>query len=392
MSTASRLLAAVRAREQRLVELIRLFVETESPSATPVVHQPLHDAVARRFQELDFRVRSIDARTDAQHLLALPRSRRRHAPLQLLVGHYDTVWPVGTLAERPFTVMDNVIRGPGAFDMKGGLAQIVIALEAIRELDLGMTVTPVVFVNSDEEIGSRTSTRHIRRLAKMACRAFILEPAMGPSGQLKTARKGIGRFHIKVYGKPAHAGLNPEEGSSAILELAQVIQQLFAMNDPAAGISVNVGTIDGGIQPNVIAPHSEAVVDVRVPTNADGDRIEAAIRGLQPVSPANRIVVEGGIGRPSMERTERNQQLWQQAKRLGSEISLELEQAHAGGGSDGNTTSMYTATLDGLGPVGDGAHAEHEFLYVDRTLERAALLGLLLLSPPTEATGETHRG
>ena len=382
MDTASRLLESVRGREQRLTSLIRLLVEAESPSAAPVIHQASHDAVAHAFQELGFRTRSIRAETGATHIMAIPKARRRQAPLQLLVGHYDTVWPVGTLADRPFAVEDNVIRGPGSFDMKAGLAQIVVALEALRDLELTMPATPVLFVNSDEEIGSRTSTQHIRRLARIACRALILEPAMGASGQLKTARKGIGRFHIRVYGKSAHAGLNPEQGSSAILELAQVIQKLFALNDPEAGISVNVGTIDGGIQPNVIAPHSEAVVDVRVPTNADGERITKAIHGLEPSSPENRIVVEGGIGRPSMERTPRNQRLWETARALGSKLGLDLEQARAGGGSDGNTTSLYTATLDGLGPVGDGAHAEHEFLYIDKTLERTALLALLLLAPP----------
>jgi glutamate carboxypeptidase len=385
MDTASRLLASVEEREQRLTDFIGALVEAESPSATPIIHRPSHDAIVHALEALDFRVRSIRAETGAVHIMAVPRRRIRHRPLQLLIGHYDTVWPAGTLADRPFTVDGNVIRGPGSFDMKGGLAQMVVALETIRDLGLSMPATPVVFINSDEEIGSRTSTQHIRRLARIAARAFILEPAMGAAGQLKTARKGIGRFKIKVYGKPAHAGLNPEQGSSAILELAQVIQKLFALNDAEAGISVNVGTIDGGIQPNVIAPNSEAVVDVRVPTNADGERIERAIRSLEPASPENRIVVEGGIGRPSMERTPRNQRLWQQAKALGEDLGLELEEARAGGGSDGNTTSLYTATLDGLGPVGDGAHAEHEFLYVDKTLQRAALLGLLLLAPPDAA-------
>jgi glutamate carboxypeptidase len=156
---------------------------------------------------------------------------------------------------------------------------------------------------------------------------------------------------------------------------------LFALNDGDKGISVNVGTVDGGLQPNVIAPHSQAVVDVRVPTIADGESIEKAIHGLEPVTPGVRLTVEGGIGRPSMEMTARNQALWQRAHELGKELGIQLQHGRAGGGSDGNTTSQYTATLDGLGPVGHGAHAEHEFLYVDRTLERTALLALLLLSP-----------
>ncbi len=303
---------------------------------------------------------------------------------QLLLGHFDTVWPLGTVAHRPFTVDGNIIRGPGVFDMKGGLAQIVFALKAIRELDLPLSIEPVVFINSDEEIGSRTSRRYVRSLAKRVERVFVLEPSMGEQGAIKTERKGIGRFTITVHGKAAHAGLDPEAGASAILELSHVIQTLFAMNDADEGISVNVGTVDGGLQPNVIAPHSQAVVDVRVPTIADGERITKQIHGLRPVTPGVRLTVEGRIGRPAMEMTSRNQALWMEAKAVGQELGIELQHGRAGGGSDGNITSQYTATLDGLGPVGHGAHAEHEFLYVDRTLERTALLALLLLSPSAE--------
>jgi glutamate carboxypeptidase len=209
-----------------------------------------------------------------------------------------------------------------------------------------------------------------------------MEPSLGDDGAIKTERKGVGRFKITVHGKAAHAGLDPEGGASAILELSHVIQSLFAMNDASSGITVNVGTVDGGLQPNVIAPHSQAVVDVRVPTIREGDRIEKAIYGLVPITPGVRLTVEGGIGRPSMEQTPRNLALWQKAHALGAEIGLDLKQCRAGGGSDGNTTSQYTATLDGLGAVGHGAHAEHEFLYIDRTLERTALLALLLLAPP----------
>mgnify|MGYP001553185976 FL=1 len=187
-----------------------------------------------------------------------------------------------------------------------------------------------------------------------------------------------------MHGKAAHAGLDPEGGDSSILELAHVIQTLFALNDADKGITVNVGTVDGGLQPNVIAPHSKAVVDVRVPTVADGEHIEAVIHGLEPATPGVRLVVEGGIGRPSMEKTPRNEALWEQAKSAGRDLGLELTEDRAGGGSDGNWTTQFTATLDGLGPVGHGAHAEHEFLYIDKTLERTALLALLLLAPPAE--------
>ena len=268
--------------------------------------------------------------------------------------------------------------------MKGGLVQLIIALGALRELELEPAMVPVIFVNADEEIGSRSSTRFIRLLAQHAARAFVLEPALGEEGSIKTARKGLGRFTVTVYGKAAHAGLDPEAGASAILELSHVIQKLFAMNDPDRGITINVGTVDGGVQPNIVAPHSTAVIDVRVPTVADGERIEKLIHGIEPEVPGVRLRIEGAIGRPSMESTPRNLALWEQAREIGNELGLELTNASVGGGSDGNTTSQYTATLDGLGPVGHGAHAKHEFLYIDRTLERAALLTLLLLSPPPE--------
>jgi glutamate carboxypeptidase len=242
----------------------------------------------------------------------------------------------------------------------------------------------VIFINADEEIGSRSSTRYIRLLAQHANRALVLEPALGERGDIKTARKGIGRFTVTVYGKAAHAGLDPEGGASAILELSHVIQKLFALNDVDRGITVNVGTVDGGIQPNVIAPHSKAVVDVRVPTVAVGNEIEYIIHSIKPDNPEIRLQVEGSIGRPSMESTPRNQKLWERARQVGAELGFDLHQARAGGGSDGNTTSQFTATIDGLGPVGDGAHAIHEHLLIDKTLERAALLTMLLTSPAME--------
>ena len=217
-------------------------------------------------------------------------------------------------------------------------------------------------------------------------RVFVLEPSLGPKGKLKTARKGIGRFTVTVSGEAAHAGLDPGAGASAILELSHVIQELFALNDLDRGVTVNVGTIDGGLRPNVVAPSSEAVVDVRVATQEDADRIEQAIRGLEPVTPGTSIAVDGLFGRPAMEQTPANRELWRLACRLGEELGMELEEAAAGGGSDGNFTSQHTATLDGMGAVGDGAHARHEHLKLHATLERAGLLALLLLAPPIDAS------
>ncbi|MDH3532006.1 MAG: M20 family metallopeptidase [Gammaproteobacteria bacterium] len=386
---ADRVLDHVRGQEALLVSLLQELVEAESPSSHPALHEHTRHAFMAALDDLGYASREAGVPGGPRHVYARPQARERGAPLQLVVGHYDTVWPIGTITERPFSVDGNIIRGPGVFDMKGGLVQIVLALRTLRELELEPSVVPVVYVNADEEIGSRTSSRHIRLLARRADRALVLEPAMGDAGNVKTERKGIGRFTVTVFGKAAHAGLDPEGGASAILELSHVIQKLFAMNDADKGITINVGTVDGGIQANVIAPHSTAVVDVRVPTLADGEDIERRIHALEPETPGVRLRVEGRIGRPSMEATPRNQQLWRLARETGRELGLDLHDARAGGGSDGNTTSQYTATLDGLGPVGDGAHARHEFLYIDKTLERTALLAMLLMSPPL---GEQQKG
>jgi glutamate carboxypeptidase len=388
-TTASRVLEYVHGQRSSLVGLIRDLVEAESPSAQPETHDEVRRVLRLAFAGVGYESRETGTAPSARHVFARPAQRPRGRSSQLLLGHYDTVWPVGTLEQRPFSVEGDVLRGPGAFDMKGGLAQIVLALAAVRDLGLETPVVPVIFVNGDEEIGSRSSTRYIRWLAKHADRALVMEPALGEFGDIKTERKGIGRFTITVYGKAAHAGLDPQAGASAILELSHVIQTLFALNDIDKGISVNVGTIDGGIQANVIAPHSKAVVDVRVPTVAIGEQIERTIHALTPTTPNVRLHIEGGIGRPSMESTPRNRALWLLAKEQGTALGLKLAKARAGGGSDGNTTSQFTATLDGLGPVGDGAHANHEHLLISKTLERAALLTLLLIAPPL--TGEARR-
>ena len=371
----------VNEQQDSLITLLRRLVEAESPSSHPASHGRVRRILSAALTDVGYHVVETAVSSGTRHIYARPKNRTKGRGNQLLVGHYDTVWPVGTLGDRPFTIHNNIAHGPGTFDMKGGLSQIVLALRTIRELDLDVPLTPVVFINADEEIGSRSSTTYVRMLARRARRAFVLEPALGEDGDIKTERKGIGRFTIMVHGKAAHAGLDPEGGASAILELSHVIQSMFALNDLDNGVTVNVGTIDGGIQPNVIAPHSTAVVDVRVPTVALGEEIENAIHGIKPSTPGVRLHVEGSIGRPSMEATPRNTALWQQAKSLGQQLGIDLRSVRAGGGSDGNTTSQYTATLDGLGPVGDGAHAEHEFLYIDKTLERTALLTMLLHSP-----------
>ena len=279
------------------------------------------------------------------------------------------------------------MRGPGVYDMKAGLVQGLFAAEALGAVMPEAPVVPVFLINADEEIGSHGSTPHIRRLAARADRVYVLEPSLGPGGKLKTARKGIGRYTITVKGEAAHAGLDPDKGASAILELSHVVQALFALNDRNQGVTVNVGVIDGGLRPNVVAPESRAVVDVRVPSAEDARRIDAAIRGLRAVTPGTSIDVEGGIGRPPMERTSGNHRLWTLARRAAEALDMDLDQAAAGGGSDANTTSQYAPTLDGLGAVGAGAHARDECSRLDKMVERTALLACLLSAPSLREGG-----
>ena len=380
VETAQEVLGYLREQRLTLVGFLERLALAESPSTEPRSQDEVLRILSEALIEVGYAAWRVPGRRSGGHLYARPEGRS--APAQLLLGHCDTVWPLGTLDAMPVEVKDDVIKGPGVYDMKGGLAQMVFAIRALRDLGLRPNVTPIVFVNSDEEVGSRESTRHIRRLARVVERAFVMEPSLGPSGKLKTARKGVGRYEVTVTGVAAHAGLNPEEGASAILELSYLIQALFALNDPARGTTVNVGTIAGGLGPNVVAPGSSASVDVRVPTREEARRVEETILGLKSVTPGVTLRVEGGMGRPPMERTHRNRRLWETARGLGKELGLDLQEGMAGGGSDGNTTSLFTATLDGLGAVGDGAHSRHEFVYTDRIVERCALLALLLMEPP----------
>jgi glutamate carboxypeptidase len=378
---ANRVLQYVRGEQQGMVDLLQRLALAESPSDDQAAVARVLDLLSAELRRAGLAVRRWRGRTSGGLLCARLAQRARGRPLQLLVGHCDTVWPVGTLQQMPVRVEGEALRGPGVFDMKGGLVQMIYALRAVRELALDPPASPVAVINSDEEVGSKDSTPLIRRLARRAARAFVLEPAFGRDGKLKTARKAVGSFTVTIRGRAAHAGINPQEGASAILELSHQIQRLFALNDAARGITVNVGTIGGGLRSNVVAPEVRATVDVRVPTRADAEAVEAAVRGLRPVNPQTVIQVEGGIESPPLEPLPRNQALWRLARDLGRRLGLELDQAAVGGASDGNTTSQYTATLDGLGAVGDGAHAAHEHVLIPRMVERCALLALLLLAP-----------
>ncbi len=368
--------------KEKMLTFLDTLVTIETPSRSITAQHQVFDFLKKELETIGYKAIHFPGKETGGYLFAYPKDREKKNPIQLLMGHCDTVWPIDTINKMPFLIKEEKIKGPGVYDMKAGLTQIIFALRVIKELSLSLQVTPIVLINSDEEIGSRESTNAIKRLAKISNRAYVLEPPLGLEGKLKTARKGIGRFTITVKGKAAHAGLDPTRGINAIVELSHQVQKLYAMNDTEKGITVNVGMIEGGISPNVVAPESKAVVDVRVLNENDGQYITKKIKALHPNLPDVELHIEGAIGRPPMEKTIRNQELWKVAKKKGKLLGIELEQATAGGGSDANTTSKFTATLDGLGTPGDGAHADHEYILHNSIVERTTLLTLLLLAEP----------
>lgn len=376
---AKTIVASLNDDNESILEFLKKIVAIETPSKNQEAQDQLFQILALEFKKTGYFTLRMRGNKTGGYLYARPKKRERNKSLQLILGHCDTVWDMNTLKEFPITHSNDKISGPGSYDMKAGITQILFALKTIKVLRLSSSLTPVILINSDEEIGSIESTPAIKRLAKIANRAFVLEPPLDLDGKLKTARKGIGRFIITVKGKAAHAGLDPEKGANAIVELSHQVQQLYAMNDFKRGITVNIGLIQGGYSANVVAAESSAVVDVRVHNSKDGDYITKKIRALKPLLSEVELKIEGGIGRQPMEKTPRNQLLWRMAKRNGKLIGLNLKEGTSGGGSDGNTTSLYTATLDGLGTTGDGAHANHEFIFTDKLIERTALLTMLLL-------------
>ncbi|MEZ6060140.1 MAG: M20 family metallopeptidase [Planctomycetaceae bacterium] len=384
---ALRLRDHLAAQTPQMLNLLTAVALAESPSQDHQAQRQVQQLLSSALRDRGYRVRHVDGKTTGGLLLAIPETRSRRVPIQLLLGHCDTVWPAGTLQSMPVEQRDGNLHGPGVYDMKAGLVQAIFAVDALRATGVGSGVMPVFLINSDEEIGSPESTPHIRRLAAFADRAFVMEPSLGPAGQLKTARKGVGRFTVRVIGRAAHAGLDPDKGISAILELSHVVQALFALNDADRGITVNVGTIDGGLRPNVVAPEARAEADVRVLTNDDARHIEAAIHGLKASVPGTELKISGHIGRPPLEPTPGNVRLWNAAQELADQLGFDIEQGTAGGASDGNTTSQLTPTLDGLGAVGDGAHAVHEHVQIEQMPLRAALLAGLLALPALGIAG-----
>jgi glutamate carboxypeptidase len=376
---ATEVLESLRDDHESMLNFLKKIIAIETPSRNKESQDILIKLLEEEFKNQKYYTIRVQGKKTGGYLYARPLKKGKNKPLQLILGHSDTVWDINTLKEFPITHKNGKISGPGSYDMKAGITQILFSLKTINSLKLCPPLTPLILINSDEEIGSIESTYGIKRLAKITNRAFVLEPPLDMDGKLKTARKGIGQFVINVKGKAAHAGLDPERGANAIVELSHQVQRLYAMNDFKKGITVNVGLIQGGYSPNVIASESSAVVDVRVLNDEDGKYITKKIYELKPMFPDIQLQVEGEFGRKPMEKTPRNKLLWSMAQNNAKLIGLNLKEGTSGGGSDGNTTSLYTATLDGLGTTGDGAHATHEFIFTDKLIERTALLTLLLL-------------
>jgi glutamate carboxypeptidase len=296
----------------------------------------------------------------------------------LLLGHYDTVYDLGTLKTMPWRETDGKLFGPGVFDMKGGIVQIMFALRALYEVKGGLPRPVTAWLVSDEETGSDSSRAITEKLASRCAAALICEPS-GPGGALKTARKGVGGFVIHVTGQAAHSGLDFEKGQSAIQELAHQIHAISRLTDLKRGITLNVGVIRGGTRTNVVAGEASAEVDLRIAHKSDGPRMERKVKALRPVNRNCKLQIEGGLNRPPLERTKEVAALFQTAQKIAHDLGFPLKEIAVGGGSDGNfTAGIGVPTLDGLGAVGDGAHASHEYAVTGELPRRAALLAGLI--------------
>ncbi len=371
------LLAYAQANRRGIVALIRRMVECESPSDSPPALARfvalISDELAGMAKIRNFRHGHMSAE------LALPGSKKSGQILAL--GHSDTVWPIGTLRTMPFRQEKGRLWGPGVLDMKSGLAFFVFAMRALRELDIPVSKKVALQLNADEEVGSHTSRALTEAAAERSDLVLVLEPGTGLEGKLKTARKGVGLYRIAAHGKASHAGVDFEAGASAIVELARQIERIAGFSNPALGITVNPGVISGGTRSNVVAAEASVEVDIRVARLKDAPGLDRRFHALRPFDKRCKIEVTGGLNRPPMERSRGIGQLFERARELAREVGIEAEESATGGGSDGNfTAALGVPTLDGLGGVGEGAHALNESILIDRIADRTALLAKLIAS------------
>ena len=372
------LLAGARRKQTALLDLMQRLALAESPSDSKAAVDACGALAAAHARALGGRLKLHRLREFGDVIEARfgPRKRSVGAKPVLILGHIDTVWPLGTLKAMPCQVKDGRLWGPGTLDMKAGVAMAFTAIEMLSEAGL-LSCEIVLLLNSDEEIGSPGSRPITERIASRCGAVYVLEPAQGLA--YKTARKGTGNWRIEVKGVAAHAGVDFEKGASAIRELARGVETVSGWTDLKRGLTVSVGTVGGGSKTNVIPAEAWCEVDVRIARKADGPRIERKFRGLKPFDTRCALAVTGGINRPPMERTAGTVRLFRKARALAAELGFELDEAATGGASDGNFTSaLGVPTLDGMGAVGEGAHARHESVFLEHLAPRAALLAGML--------------
>ena len=374
------LLAKITTFQPDMLDTLETLVRHESPSTDKSALDSFASIVSERFGSLGGEITILTNPSNGAQVQVLFQAPQAGSDRPgLILCHYDTVWPVGTIGERPFRISVNKAYGPGIYDMKASLVMFEFALRAIADLGAHLPRPIVFLMTSDEEIGSPTSRELIERNARQADYVLVLEPPT-VEGALKTARKGVGNFSLKVKGIAAHAGSQPERGVSAINELAHQILNLQGLADDEKGTTVNVGIVEGGSRSNVIAAQAAAEIDVRAWTPQEAERIERTIINLQPVNPGVELQIKGGFERPPMARTEAIVKLFHKAQQIGKQLGLDLEEGSTGGGSDGNfTAALGVPTLDGLGAMGDGAHADYEHILISHLPLRTALLAALLL-------------
>ena len=374
-------LAWAKSHQDEIVSFIRALVECESPSDDPNSVNRFVELMGASVAGLG-KARIVPGGKFGKHWqceFTLPGPRRKEPGQILALGHSDTVWPRGTLRNMPFLERDGRLWGPGVLDMKSGIAFFVFAIRALRELEIPVSRKVVLQLNSDEEIGSDSSRALTERSARASAAVLVLEPGTGLTGKLKTERKGVGDYTVTVHGRAAHAGVDFAAGASAILELSKQIDRIASFTDLTRGITVNPGVISGGTRSNVIAAEARVIVDIRIRRLADAKRLERQFRALRPFDKRCTLQVEGGLNRPPMERSREIAALFERARNLGREIGIELEESATGGGSDGNfTAALGIPTLDGLGAVGEGAHANNESILIDCIAPRTALLAMLV--------------
>ncbi len=366
-------------RGEKVLDLTQRLVEIESPSGDEVGSRAVVALLGEGAQAIEgLRIERIGASNYGEHLRITGFEDAPEPGAIVIIGHTDTVHPRGSILERPWRVADGKAYGPGVFDMKGSCAVALEVMRALHQTGVKPRHRLVLLLTCDEETGSRTGRELVEAAARDACAVLVLEPP-APGGRVKTGRKGTGIFIIRAHGRAAHAGLEPEKGASAILELARQTERLHSLNNSSGGIRVNIGVFHGGTVSNVVAAQAEIQVDVRFSTLEEAAHIDSEIRGLKPFDDQVNLVIKGGINRPPLERSKKVLELYAQAEAIASRLGLDLGETQVGGASDGNFAAAVGATvLDGLGIAGDGAHAAHEHIVVNDIPQRGALLAGLI--------------